>query len=311
VAARGLDIPAVSHVFNYDVPHHADDYVHRIGRTGRAGRPGEALMIVTPADDRNYDKVLKLTKKEPAIETLDLDWSEVKDASARDTERRRERSDRGSERGDRNGRGRERERGRSRPVRDHGERAEMAPAEVQARPDHAAPDRAAPDRAAPDRAAPDRAARVERPARTEHPTRSARPARPERPDRAERPERTERPDRPERMERPERPVRLDRPDEVGRTDRVERLDRPERVQTPVATVERGRLSERPHGADPRRGEGRREPRERDDLGPGVVGFGADMPAFLLTTFTAPPKPTTVDPEKPKRVRRKTASAVEG
>ncbi len=37
VAARGLDIPDVSHVFNYDVPHHADDYVHRIGRTGRAG----------------------------------------------------------------------------------------------------------------------------------------------------------------------------------------------------------------------------------------------------------------------------------
>ena len=40
VAARGLDIPAVSHVFNYDVPHHAEDYVHRIGRTGRAGRSG-------------------------------------------------------------------------------------------------------------------------------------------------------------------------------------------------------------------------------------------------------------------------------
>ena len=42
VAARGLDIPAVSHVFNFDVPHHAEDYVHRIGRTGRAGRSGTA-----------------------------------------------------------------------------------------------------------------------------------------------------------------------------------------------------------------------------------------------------------------------------
>ena len=48
VAARGLDIPAVSHVFNFDVPHHADDYVHRIGRTGRAGLSGTAITIVAP-----------------------------------------------------------------------------------------------------------------------------------------------------------------------------------------------------------------------------------------------------------------------
>jgi len=77
VAARGLDIPAVSHVFNYDVPFHADDYVHRIGRTGRAGRTGEAFMIVTPDDARNYDKVLKLTKKEPETVVLDVDWSAI------------------------------------------------------------------------------------------------------------------------------------------------------------------------------------------------------------------------------------------
>ena len=65
VAARGLDIPDVSHVFNYDVPHHADDYVHRIGRTGRAGKSGQTFMIVTPADSRNLDKVLKLIGKTP------------------------------------------------------------------------------------------------------------------------------------------------------------------------------------------------------------------------------------------------------
>ncbi|WP_417670493.1 DEAD/DEAH box helicase [Roseibium sp.] len=53
VAARGLDIPDVSHVFNYDVPSHAEDYVHRIGRTGRAGRKGAAYTIVT-ADDQKY-----------------------------------------------------------------------------------------------------------------------------------------------------------------------------------------------------------------------------------------------------------------
>ena len=48
VAARGLDIPAVSHVFNYDIPHHAEDYVHRIGRTGRAGRAGAVLYAGEP-----------------------------------------------------------------------------------------------------------------------------------------------------------------------------------------------------------------------------------------------------------------------
>jgi superfamily II DNA/RNA helicase len=52
VAARGLDIPEVSHVFNYDVPTHPEDYVHRIGRTGRAGRSGLAFMLATPADGK-------------------------------------------------------------------------------------------------------------------------------------------------------------------------------------------------------------------------------------------------------------------
>ncbi len=60
VAARGLDIPNVSHVFNFDVPGHAEDYVHRIGRTGRAGRPGKAIMIAEPRDDKNLDAVERL-----------------------------------------------------------------------------------------------------------------------------------------------------------------------------------------------------------------------------------------------------------
>jgi len=72
VAARGLDIPDVSHVFNYDVAHNADDYVHRIGRTGRAGKLGQTFMIVTPSDDRSLDKVLKLIKMTPEELTLDL-----------------------------------------------------------------------------------------------------------------------------------------------------------------------------------------------------------------------------------------------
>ncbi|MFM1977026.1 MAG: hypothetical protein RL145_1872 [Pseudomonadota bacterium] len=62
VAARGLDIPDVSHVFNFDVPRHAEDYVHRIGRTGRAGRLGEAFMVVTPGDTKALDAVQALIK---------------------------------------------------------------------------------------------------------------------------------------------------------------------------------------------------------------------------------------------------------
>ncbi len=60
VAARGLDIPKVSHVFNFDVPSNAEDYVHRIGRTGRAGRSGEAVMLVTRLDSKLMAAIEKL-----------------------------------------------------------------------------------------------------------------------------------------------------------------------------------------------------------------------------------------------------------
>ena len=64
VAARGLDIPAVSHVFNFDVPGHAEDYVHRIGRTGRAGREGKAITLCGSRDEKALDAVEKLIQKE-------------------------------------------------------------------------------------------------------------------------------------------------------------------------------------------------------------------------------------------------------
>ncbi len=60
VAARGLDIPAVSHIFNYDVPIHPEDYIHRIGRTGRAGREGYAAMLVTPKDHKALKAIEKM-----------------------------------------------------------------------------------------------------------------------------------------------------------------------------------------------------------------------------------------------------------
>src|SRR3989454_4628016 len=86
VAARGLDIPDVSHVFNFDVPHHADDYVHRIGRTGRAGKSGQTFMIVTPADSRNFDKVVRLVGQAPEEVRLDLDWAAARnDRPARES----------------------------------------------------------------------------------------------------------------------------------------------------------------------------------------------------------------------------------
>ncbi|WP_417475899.1 DEAD/DEAH box helicase [Maricaulis sp.] len=64
VAARGLDIPDVSHVFNYDMPHNADDYVHRIGRTGRAGKAGTSITIMAPGDEKNLDAILKLIRQD-------------------------------------------------------------------------------------------------------------------------------------------------------------------------------------------------------------------------------------------------------
>lgn len=70
VAARGLDVPDVSHVFNYDVPSHAEDYVHRIGRTGRAGRLGKTYMISCPIDNKHLAGVVDLIKKPiPVLES--------------------------------------------------------------------------------------------------------------------------------------------------------------------------------------------------------------------------------------------------
>lgn len=64
VAARGLDIPDVSHVFNFDVPSHAEDYIHRIGRTGRAGKTGITVMICNPRDEKNLADVERLIENE-------------------------------------------------------------------------------------------------------------------------------------------------------------------------------------------------------------------------------------------------------
>jgi len=74
VAARGLDVHGLSHVFNFDVPIHAEDYVHRIGRTGRAGREGRAFTIASPEDGRFVDSIEKLIGK--AIPRIDIEGIE-------------------------------------------------------------------------------------------------------------------------------------------------------------------------------------------------------------------------------------------
>ncbi|WP_425062586.1 DEAD/DEAH box helicase [Pyruvatibacter mobilis] len=83
VAARGLDIPEVSHVFNYDVPTHAEDYVHRIGRTGRAGRKGFSFTLATPDDGKYLDAVEKLIDMKIERATLDGDAKPDADDAAK------------------------------------------------------------------------------------------------------------------------------------------------------------------------------------------------------------------------------------
>ena len=102
VAARGLDIPAVSHVFNFDVPSHAEDYVHRIGRTGRAGRSGVSITISTPADDKYLAAIESLIKRPiprvdaPAVEFDDSpDRGEHRQPRSRHPGRDRDRPRRG------------------------------------------------------------------------------------------------------------------------------------------------------------------------------------------------------------------------
>ncbi|HUE46104.1 MAG TPA: helicase C-terminal domain-containing protein, partial [Aestuariivirgaceae bacterium] len=92
VAARGLDIPEVSHIFNFDTPVHSEDYVHRIGRTGRAGREGFSFTLVSPKEVKQARAIEQLIKREiqwagePAPAT-----AEVSDAAEEEKPKRRSR----------------------------------------------------------------------------------------------------------------------------------------------------------------------------------------------------------------------------
>jgi ATP-dependent RNA helicase DeaD len=75
VAARGLDVDRISHVINYDIPYDTEAYIHRIGRTGRAGRTGDAILFVTPREHRMLSAIEKATRHK--IESLDLPSTEM------------------------------------------------------------------------------------------------------------------------------------------------------------------------------------------------------------------------------------------
>jgi superfamily II DNA/RNA helicase len=135
VAARGLDIGGLSHVFNFDVPFHAEDYVHRIGRTGRAGRQGNAFTLCMPEEARSLAAIEKLTGKPiPRMEIDGLD-PVTPEEIAEGAKARRGRGGRPERSGGRDARGRgergagrggERERGGD---RERGPRPERGPRE--------------------------------------------------------------------------------------------------------------------------------------------------------------------------------------
>ena len=114
VAARGLDVQGLSHVFNFDVPIHAEDYVHRIGRTGRAGREGRAFTLATPEDGCFVAAISKLIGKDippstvEGIGTAELSFEESGRRRRGGKPSERHRSEGSEPRRDRGGRGRDR-----------------------------------------------------------------------------------------------------------------------------------------------------------------------------------------------------------
>ncbi|GAA4040035.1 DEAD/DEAH box helicase [Sphingomonas rosea] len=141
VAARGLDIKGVSHVFNFDVPWQPDDYVHRIGRTGRAGAKGKAFTLATREDNEAVAQIEKLTGgKIPRVDGVKAEEPALKDEPAAEKPRR-----------------------------------ERAPRKAEPRREERAERPAREDR--PERE--ERPARDERPAREERPVREERAVRPE------------------------------------------------------------------------------------------------------------------------------------
>ncbi len=252
VAARGLDIPDVSHVFNFDLPWQSDDYVHRIGRTGRAGKEGASFSLVTTEDLKLLKDIEKITG-EAAVwsgdEPTEQDWADA-------GKRRRSRSGKPPARGGRSAPGRESgrpERGASRPER--GPRADHT------RPDHSRPQHAQHQHAGPDQPGAEQP-RVERP-RADQP-------------RADQPRRDQsHPDQPRRDSRGRGEHRTPRPADTRHAPRTDRAPQPD---TPLAAS----LKQQPSNAQPHAA--RKPQRSADGSAAGgsavAGGFAENVPAFM-------------------------------
>ena len=159
VAARGLDIDDITHVFNFDVPYNAEDYVHRIGRTGRAGRSGRAFTLVTPDDGRNLGAIERLIRRSIARHGAAVPAAEPRpELAAGETEQGAP-----EERGGRRRRGRGRGRGdekrapQERPPQREArgeERARTPPRQTEPRHEEKRPEEARSERRHPPRAKP-------------------------------------------------------------------------------------------------------------------------------------------------------------
>jgi superfamily II DNA/RNA helicase len=271
VAARGIDIGGLSHVFNFDVPFHAEDYVHRIGRTGRAGREGHAYTLATADEAKAVAAVETLTGfpiPSMTIEGLDpVSPEEIQEGLKAVGRRGRGRG--GESRGGRDGgRG---ERGRGDARRERG---------GEARPEGGRRE--------------GRGARTDgRPPREEKEARAPREDRESRAPRAEREARAPREDREARAPREDREARGprdDRDDRRGDRDRGSRsgdrvLDEVNRDATREWSAEERSREERPRRDDRVRRENYRH--RQEDLGPSVVGFGDAVPAFMLIPVPRP------------------------
>ena len=233
VAARGIDIGGLSHVFNFDVPIHAEDYVHRIGRTGRAGLIGHAYSLATPYDRGFVEAIEKLVGA--PIPRIAVEGFDPVEFAEDDGKRKRGRA-----------------RTAAKPVKPKAKAETLEDATAIAIP------------------VPKRRSRSKKTAAEPMPVDAPQPEIVEA--RAPEPEPRERPKDREPRERDTR-------------DRENR-DTRDRSSRDAYAGER-----QPRDRDARRDRYRRD----DDLGPAVLGFGGDVPAFMLLRARAPQRRTTVHP----------------
>ena len=293
VAARGLDVPSVSHVFNYDVPNHSEDYVHRVGRTGRAGRDGDAIMLVARLDQQNYSDILNLIKVEdieeydiPGIEDFAKDGGKPR-RGGRDSKGRGK--DRGCNGGKRN-RGR-RDRSESSSQSHESSKPQSAPTPVEAKAPESdkpkAPKTDTPKKASSRRTAPMRKnangdiVKKPRPSKAEAPRAKAPESKPapqsERADKREDKPRSndEKSDRSENR-RDRKPSKTRSSRDSASRDKSSRGKAPKEKSPKNSSRSQNRNSHGNNSDKPK-------PRYRDGIGKADhAGFGDDMPAFFNT-----------------------------